>query len=81
MSLDGGIFAKYNHLIQQKNTNLEECLLLLREIFPHKKYTESSLKIEGKSITLFLSSSEKTLFLLKKGRSVFEEKGYKVTLS
>lgn len=79
--MDNSLFARYQKLLEKDKEVKEECLELLKSIFPHKAFDLKQIVIENKVVTLHLSSSERTVFIVRKGHQLFKEKQFIVHFS
>lgn len=77
--MEGGLFAKYQTLFneaQKEKEEISEALFISTGI----RINEKKIHIKEKEIKIYLSSSERMVFLLKKGVDVLKKRGYKVLL-
>lgn len=79
-SMEGGLFAKYKVFFDTNKKEKEEILSLVKE---KTKLTlkEKSVVIQKKELKFYLSSNERTIFIVRGGIQVLKEKGYKVSIS
>ena len=79
--MDNSLFARYQKLLEKDKAVKDECVTILKSIFPHKEFDTKQIVIKNKQVTLHLSSSERTFFIVRKGHSLFKEKGFFVSFS
>ena len=79
-NMEGGLFAKYKVFFETNKKEKEELLSLVKEKI---KLTlkEKSVVLQKKEVKLYLSSNERTIFIVRGGIQVLKEKGYKVSIS
>lgn len=78
--MEGNDFSKYKRILEQTRGEKENVIEFLSEIFPHKEWKSNDILIHQKTLKIRLSSSEKTIFILRQGVALCKEKGYVVSL-
>ena len=78
--MEGNLFAKYKMILDKTRKEKEDIIVQIKET-TDLNLTEKQIVIKNKTITLYLSSSLRLAFMIRKGGDFLKERGYKVILS